>query len=568
MIDLLVRGGLVHDGTGLPPYRADVAVEGQRVAAIGGVGREAADGLRAARVIDADGLAVAPGFIDIHTHLDAQLSWDHCAIPMLEHGVTTVVTGNCSLSLAPLRAAQRERLARMFEQIEQVPFDALDCGIDWAWEDFPQWLDHQEPRLGINLAPLVGHSALRMWVMGDDAHERAATEAEVDAMCRTLAAALAAGAVGLSISHIDVDEHRRPVPSRLADAKELRRLGATLGAGGAMLQAVPEYWDLDAMLQRVEGLAELSIATGAPATFSPLIDQTPGLVDTVLEAVEGVWRRGARVFPQVQPAGSISTSASASPALPSPACGRGARCWPLATGRGQLSRFSDPATRQVLVEAAYVSADAKSRARLEATYVSAVGRQGYQGLVGRRLSDLAAERGCNPAEAMLDIAVADGLETRFTRPATSNTDTGLLSRLVGHPAVLIGASDAGAHVRSFSTYGDTAVLFRQFVRAEGALSVEEAVRRLTTDPSRAWGLGARGQLHRGAPADLVVFDPDTIDVGPDLDVADLPAGRSRYLRRAVGTQATIVNGQVAWTAEEGYTGVRSGQVVSGRRRQL
>jgi N-acyl-D-aspartate/D-glutamate deacylase len=221
----------------------------------------------------------------------------------------------------------------------------------------------------------------------------------------------------------------------------------------------------------------------------------------------------------------------------------------------------------VLVDAAYLSADPKSRASLESVYVSAVaheGRDGLRGLVGRTLADIGAERGCNPALAMLDIAVADNLETRFTRPATSNTDAELLARLVRHPAVLIGASDAGAHVRSFSTYGDTGHLFRQFVRTSGALSVEQAVRRLTADLSRAWGLGGRGVLHQGAPADVVVFDPDTIDVGPDLDVADLPAERSRYLRHSVGVQATIVNGRVAWTAEDGYGGERAGQVV-GRR---
>ena len=173
MIDLVVRGGLVHDGSGLPAYRADVAVDGGRVVHLG----RSDDGAR--QVIDATGLAVAPGFIDGHTHFDAQLSWDPLATPMLEHGVTTVVTGNCSLSLAPLHADQRVRLARMFEQIEQVPYDVLARGIDWTWEDFPEWLAHQEPHLGINLAPLVGHSALRMWVMGDDAHEQEATAEEV-----------------------------------------------------------------------------------------------------------------------------------------------------------------------------------------------------------------------------------------------------------------------------------------------------------------------------------------------------------------------------------------------------
>jgi N-acyl-D-amino-acid deacylase len=556
MVDLVVRDGLVHDGSGLSPYRADVAVDGGRVVAIGRF-RDRAD-----RVIDAGGRAVAPGFIDVHTHLDAQLSWDHCAVPMLEHGVTTVVTGNCSLSLAPLRPSQRERLARMFEQIEQVPFVALDSGIDWAWEDFGEWLAFLEPSLGINLAPLVGHSALRMWVMGADAHERAATDAEITAMERCLAAALGAGAVGLSISHIDVDERRRPVPSRLADTTELQRLGAVLGAAGGMLQSVPEYWDIEAMVRRVDELASLSIGSGCATTFSPLIDQTSGLVDEVLAAVEDAWRRGARVFAQVQAHGLD---------LNYQLCEAGfafARLRPwreimaLADRHEQVSRFSDPETRRVLVDAAYTSADAVARANLEATYVSASSSESW---VGHRLGDLALARRSNPADVMLDVALAENLETRFTRPATSNTDIDLLERLIRHPAVLIGASDAGAHVRSFSTYGDTGHLFRDFVRSRPAMSVAEAVKCLTANQARAWGLQGRGQLLAGSPADIVVFDPATIDVGPDMDVADLPAGGRRYLRHSVGVDATIVNGTLAWSADEGYLAQHAGRVASGDR---
>jgi len=555
VIDLVVRGGLVHDGSGLPAYRADVAVDGGRVVHLG----RSDDGAR--QVIDATGLAVAPGFIDGHTHFDAQLSWDPLATPMLEHGVTTVVTGNCSLSLAPLHADQRVRLARMFEQIEQVPYDVLARGIDWTWEDFPEWLAHQEPHLGINLAPLVGHSALRMWVMGDDAHEQEATAEEVARMGSCLAAALRAGAVGLSISHIDVDEHRRPVPSRLAGPAELAALAQVLGAHGAMLQCVPEYWDTDVMLRRVDELAELSLASGAATTFSPLLDQTPGLVDAVLARVEEVWRRGARVFAQVQPRGIDLNFRLCEPGF---AFAR-SRPWrevlALGSTAEQLRRYRDPAVRDVLVDAAYRSADAAARTNLERTVVAAAESDGVRLLVGRTLGELAAQRGCDPAEAMIDVAVADGLATRFTRAATTNTDPAVLARLVAHPAVLVGASDAGAHVRSFPTHGDTGVLFRDFVRDRAALSVESAVRRLTADQSRAWGLGGRGLLSAGGPADVVVFDPATLDTSADEDVADLPGGHRRYLRRSVGVAATILNGEVAWTADDGYRDQHAGQLV-------
>jgi N-acyl-D-amino-acid deacylase len=204
-----------------------------------------------------------------------------------------------------------------------------------------------------------------------------------------------------------------------------------------------------------------------------------------------------------------------------------------------------------------------ARANLGATYVSASLSASW---VGRRLGDLALARGSNPAEVMLDIALAENLETRFTRPATSNTDIDLLERLIRHPAVLIGASDAGAHVRSFSTYGDTGHLFRDFVRCRPAMSVAEAVKCLTANQARAWGLHGRGQLLAGSPADIVVFDPATVDVGPDMDVADLPAGGRRYLRHSVGVEATIVNGTLAWSAEEGYLSQHAGRVASGEQR--
>jgi N-acyl-D-aspartate/D-glutamate deacylase len=320
------------------------------------------------------------------------------------------------------------------------------------------------------------------------------------------------------------------------------------------------------MLRRVDDLADLSVASGAPTTFSPLIDQTPGLVDVVLERVEAVWRRGARVFAQVQPRGLDLNFRLCEPGFAFARLRPWRQILSMEDRGQQLRSFVDPETRRVLVEVAYLSADAKSRASLETTRVSAVGHPEHGALIGRTLGDIALQRGCNPVEAMLDLALADGLETRFTRSATSNTDVDLLGRLVRHPAVLIGASDAGAHVRSFPTYGDTAVVFRQFVRTGGALTVEQAVRRLTADLSRAFGLGDRGHLSLGAPADLVVFDPESIDVGPDLDVADLPAGRSRYVRRSVGVHSTVVNGRVAWSAREGYTRQPAGQLVGSLRR--
>ena len=559
MLDLVVRGGLVVDGSGLPAFRADVGVHDGRVAV---VGRIHDDG---ARVIDATGRVVAPGFIDIHTHFDAQLSWDSYATPMLEHGVTTIVTGNCSLSLAPLRSHQQARMSRMFGQIEQLPQVLFDVGVEWSWESFAEWIDVRRHRLGVNLAPLLGHSALRMFVMGDAAHERAASDSEIAAMQRELADALAAGAVGMSLSCVDVDERGKPVPSRLADRNEIERLCETLGDAGAMLQMVPEFWDGALMCQRIDELADLSVRYEIPTTFSPLIDQTPGLVEQVLAHLDTVLPTGARVFPQVQPRGLDVNFRLCEWNFALYRRSGWSHILRMTERAEQLACYRDVETRRRLVATAYPDDDPAGRAQLDSAYVSAVADESFSSLVGRTLAELASERGCNAAEVMLDISIADGLETRFTKPPTSNQDRARLTQMIQHPSVLIGASDAGAHVRGFSTYGDTAVVFGDFVRNGHVLSVEHAVKRLTSDLAVAWNLPNRGLLRPGYAADLAVFDPATIARGPERDVADMPTGCARYVRGSVGVDATVVNGAVAWTRADGYAPTFAGEVASRRK---
>ena len=295
-IDLVIRGATIYDGFGLPPYRGDVAVSAGKVVATGHCGA------RGLREIDASGLAVAPGFIDSHTHFDAQLCWDPQVRPALEHGVTTVVTGCCSLSFAPLRPQLRDRFARMFLRIEDVPASALDVGVDWEWETFEEYLHGL--RLGVNVAPLVGHSLLRMWVMGDDAFDRAATVEEVDAMAAALEECLDAGAIGMSTSYVDVDDNLKPVPSRLATEDELRRLCATLGSARSwgVLQTVPEFWKLGTYLNRIDMLAELSLQFGIVVVSTPLNQSTARspIGPAVLHRVRQWNERGARVHPQTR----------------------------------------------------------------------------------------------------------------------------------------------------------------------------------------------------------------------------------------------------------------------------
>jgi N-acyl-D-amino-acid deacylase len=298
MLDLVIRNGTIIDGSGLPGFVSDLGVRDRRIVS---VGRSLAN-VEATRTIDAGGRVVAPGFIDPHTHLDAQILFDPYAFPLVEHGVTTAVTGNCSLSMAPVRAAQRSRFASMFRLIEEMPEAAFDQGVDWRWgEGFGDMLDQVRSNVALNIAPLVGHSVLRMYVLGDDIR-RPSTSAEIRAMCDVLRECLDAGATGLSTSYIDVEDDMLPVPCRWSQHAELESLCAVLGERGRMLQVVHEFFDPELTVTRIEMMGDLSRRFGIPTTLSPLFHNSamPNAPQMVLEGVEREWARGARVWPQVQ----------------------------------------------------------------------------------------------------------------------------------------------------------------------------------------------------------------------------------------------------------------------------
>ena len=563
-MDLVVRNVVLHDGSGMPSYRGEVGVRDGRIVRVGRVPEQG-------RVeLDGRGLALAPGFVDVHTHYDAQLNWDGLAQPAIEHGVTTIVTGNCSLTVAPLREEQRDRLCRMFRQIEDLPMAAFEEGIEWTWESFEEWLGALRGTLGLNVAPLVGHSAIRMWVMGEDAFHREATADEVGQMQDVLRDALAAGASGLSTSYIDVDHKYKPVPSRLASHDELRALAATLGeAGRGVLQIVHEFYDAAMTCSRIEMLAELSLEFGITTTLSPLFHSpgTPDLVTAVMAKIQEVTERGARVWPQVQTRPidinfRLRERNFALAALPT---------WSKVfsnrnTIDDRIAMFSDPETQAKLVSEAYPDGDGAMlttmRRRLERTFIRGVRDPENEHLLGRTLGELAEERGVNPAQVMIDIALSEGLQTEFKNVNLGHVDIDTVGEMLAHPNVLIGASDAGAHVQAFSTNGDTGLLFSRYVRESGALTTEQAVRRITHEPARAWGLADRGLLHPGYAADLVLFDPATIDRDEEIGVADLPGDGYRYIRRSIGVDTVVVNGAVTWTRADGYTGARAGDIVS------
>ena len=554
--DLLISNARICDGSGGPSFRGAVAVRGGRIAAVGEIEGNAAE------TVDAHGLALAPGFIDPHTHYDAQLVWDGLAQPALEHGVTTIVPGNCSLSLAPLRPEHRELLGATFRKIEEMPKNAFDAGIDWRWQTFAEYVEAIRGGLGINVAPLVGHSLIRLWVMGEDARERAATGAEIAAMQDLLRDCLDAGAIGMSGSWVDIDHENRPVPARRAAWEELDALCAVLGERKAILQMVPEFWDPDLLCARIDLLADLSRSHGIATTFSPLFDSNaaPNLVGIALDRVRLQTAHGARVVPQMQTR-PIDLSFDLTAPMSTFATLPGWWAMTLLPKEEKLARLRDPAEREKL------KAEMDSfmmPMSLDLDFAKAfIKRPGpaSQALAGRFIGDIAQERGCHIAEAIIDIALADDLETSFGLEALGHSNMAKIAGFLAEPLIGIGAGDGGAHVTNFSTYGDTGFLFSQYVRGHRAMSLETAVQKLTHDIADLWGIRDRGLIKPGYAADMVLFDPDSIDRGPEIAVDDLPAPGFRYIRRAEGIDQVFVNGRRVYSRDAGYAESRPGAIV-------
>ncbi len=389
-MDLVIRNGLIVDGTGLPGYLGDVGIDGGRIVSVG----RPLDGCDAKRFLDAGGHVIAPGFVDPHTHLDAQLLFDPLVYPTIEHGITTVVTGNCSLSMAPVREGQRDRFSRMFRLIEEMPAEAFDQGVDWRWgEGFDALVKEMSTDLAVNVAPLVGHSVLRLYVMGDDAR-RAATAGEVAEMCAALRQCLDAGAVGLSTSFVDVEDDLLPVPCRFANHDELEALCAVLGERGRMLQIVHEFFDADLTVTRVEMLGDISRRHGIPTTLSPLFHNTsaPDSTARVMAAVEREVASGARVWPQVQTrpidiSWTLDQRSIMFLVIPG--------WWPvlsLPSKDDKMAALGDPATRAQLVGGLDMMG-AMGGMKAADFIIRQVALESNAGLVGKTIGEIAAERG-------------------------------------------------------------------------------------------------------------------------------------------------------------------------------
>ena len=552
MLDLVIRNGKVVDGSGLPAFNADVGVKNGVIVKVGPITEEAIE------TIDAEGQVVAPGFIDPHTHFDAQLLWDGAAKPAIEHGVTTIVPGNCSLSLAPLKAEHRMKLVGMFNQIEEMPHKAFAEGVEWNWETFEEFVQRIGRGLNINVAPLVGHSVLRLWVMGDDSMKRIASPSETQSMCDLLSECLESGAIGLSTSFIDMDERLQPVPSRYADPQELDALCAVLAQHNKILQVVHEFYDTDLTLARVDQLADISLKHGINTTLSPLfVDRNNAAgAQKIVERVAEQTARGARVWPQVQ---TRPIDISFNFSVPSLLFVRLPKWYALMRFNEPeqiMASLEDQNTRETLI------AEAQGMMPLWNNLVlRQVVSEANQELVGKTLKEIAALRQSDALNVMIDLSLEESLEAHFLSAGMGHNDDALVAPLLKHPNVMIGASDGGAHILSFATYGDTGYLLGHFVRDTAHLGLEAAVKKITADPANLWGMGNRGMLREGFIADITVFDESVVDRGAEYFVQDVPGDGYRYVRDAHGIHSVVIGGALAYDKANGYYDAHRGQVI-------
>jgi N-acyl-D-aspartate/D-glutamate deacylase len=544
VLDLLIKGGTIVDGTGAPARVGDVAVQDGRIVSIG-----ATDG-GARRTIDADGLVVAPGFVDLHTHYDAQLLWDNTASPSPLHGVTTVFGGNCGFALAPAGPEHADYLARLMARVEGIPLAALEAGVPWDWTTFAGYADKIEGGgLAINAGFLAGHSSIRRVVMGDDAVEGEATDDQIDAMAQILRAALGAGAMGFSSSQAPThnDGDGCPVPSRHASRAELIRLASVLrDFPGTQLELILAGCLGAFSPDEIELMTDLSLAARRPLNWNILtVDPAdPEAHLRQLDAGTQAAARGARVVALTLPQGTgVRLNFLSGFVLDGLPGWRETMALPPAD---RMRALADPAVRARLAagaaspEAGVLRGIANWPEMVLVETFAASTRE----LEGRRLGDVAREQGKEPFAALLDVVVADELRTAISprRREEPRRTWELKAELWKDPRAVVGASDAGAHLDLFCTVPYTTFLVGEAVRDRALLSIEEAVHLLTDVPARLYGLTGRGRVAPGWIADLVLFDPERVKPGRERTVSDLPGGASRLTADAEGVEHVLVGG--------------------------
>jgi N-acyl-D-amino-acid deacylase len=549
--DVVVKDARIVDGTGKPAFAGDIAVTDGKIVAVGEVSGDAV------RTINADGQVVAPGFIDAHTHYDAQLMWDPSANPSSSHGVTTVLMGNCGYTLAPVRAADQDYLMGVFSSAEEIPKAALQRFAPFGWETFPDYLNAlRSGPLGVNVVSQIGHSALRRYVMGEAALNRTATDDEIAAMVAVAEDAMDAGAAGVSTSQAphQVGELGEHIPSYFATDAEIDALAAAVRRKGKRLMSVNPRSKREGLSKEDKAMmVRLADVSGAVVSWNDFGVLTPDW-ETSLEFMEAEVERGKPIYavarcqrPETRfTLKKLSAIFAASEPwlefsrldIPEKLAALGDPTW-----RARMGAFWDGA--------AYMKLASVEKGASPATAA----------LDGRLLDDMAAERGVSAPEVMFDIAREDKLQTFFRISAPVTQDESKLERILKSPATLVGISDAGAHLQTFAGGDYTSYFLAHWVREKGSFTLEEGVAALTSRVADFLGLEDRGRLEPGKVADLVIFDPETVEPLPLQTLDDIPGGGTRMTKGARSISWVIVGGEPI--VENGApTGATPGRVLA------